>query len=178
MGGYRSVTFNLVPRHRHNGVCVASLTSMRVLVLLLLAANCFAACLPITEAPNKLGSTLCITGKVLSVQRSPSGSAWFLNFCEDYTTCPFSAVVFTKDLRDVGDVRMLAGRTIEIHGTLKQYKGKPEIIIRDARQLKGEAAKLPPIPKDFDVQKKGRFRAGQGSAKTQHSASSLDPEKR
>ena len=152
---------------------------MRILALLLLSTACsFAACLPITEAPQKLGSTLCIAGKVLSVERSPSGSVWFLNFCEDYAQCPFSAVVFTKDLRDVGDVRMLAGRTVEVHGTLKQYKGKPEIIIRDARQLKGEAAKLPPVPKDFDVQKKGRFRAGQGSTKTQHSTTSLDAEKR
>ncbi len=150
---------------------------MRILVLLLASANCFAACLPITEAPNKLGSTLCITGKVLSVERSPTGAVWFLNFCEDYTQCPFSAVVFTRDLRDVGDVRMLAGRTVEVHGTIKQYKGKPESIIRDARQLKGEAAKLPPVPKDFDVQKKGRYRASQGSAKTQHSTT-LDAEKR
>jgi DNA/RNA endonuclease YhcR with UshA esterase domain len=150
---------------------------MRPLAFLLFASTAFAACLPITEAPNKLGSTLCITGKVLNVERSPSGSAWFLNFCEDYAKCPFSAVVFTKDLRDVGDVRMLAGRTIEVHGTLKLYKGVPEIIIRDARQLKGEAAKLPPVPKDFDVQKKGRYRASQGSAKTQHSTS-LDAEKR
>ncbi len=149
-----------------------------MLVLLLLSTGCFGACLPISEAPQKLGSTLCITGKVLSVERSPSGSAWFLNFCEDYRKCPFSAVVFTKDLRDVGDVRMLAGRTVEVHGKVLLYKGVPEIIIRDARQLKGEAAKLPPLPKDFDVQKKGRFRAGQGSVKSQHSTSSLDAEKR
>lgn len=149
---------------------------MRALVLLLLAGNCFAACLPIREAPDKLGSTLCITGKVLSVQRSPSGAAWFLNFCEDYRTCPFSAVVFTRDLRDVGDIRMLAGRTIEVHGKLQLYKGVPEIIIRDARQLKGEAAKLPPLPKDFDVQKKGRYSPGQ--TRTKSHSSSTDVERR
>jgi hypothetical protein len=135
---------------------------MRLLALLLLATNGLATCLPITEAPNKLGSTVCITGKVLAVQQSPSGAAWFLNFCEDYTKCPFSAVVFTKDLRDVGDVRMLAGKTIEVNGRVLEYKGVPEIIIRDARQLKGEAAKLPPLPKNFDVQNKGRYRAGKG----------------
>ncbi len=148
---------------------------MRTLAFLLLAAHCLGACLPISEAPTKLGSTVCITGKVLSVQRSPSGAAWFLNFCEDYTRCPFSAVVFTRDLRDVGDVRMLAGRTVEVHGKLRLYKGVPEIIIRDARQLKGEAAKLPPIPKEFDVEKKGRYRAGQ--AKTKSSTSTTDIEK-
>ncbi|HVP41820.1 MAG TPA: hypothetical protein VMS96_00210 [Terriglobales bacterium] len=141
-----------------------------------MATNCLGACLPISEAPNKLGSTVCITGKVVTVQRSPSGAAWFLNFCEDHTRCAFSAVVFTRDLRDVGDIRMLAGRTVEVHGALRQYKGVPEIVIRDARQLKGEAAKLPPLPKEFDVEKKGRYRAGQ--TKTKHSTSSTDVEKR
>ncbi len=149
---------------------------MRTFALLLLATHCLGACLPISEAPKKLGSTLCITGKVLSVKQSPSGAAWFLDFCEDYSQCPFSAVVFTRDLRDVGDVRMLAGRTVEVHGKLRLYKGVPEIIIRDARQLKGEAAKLPPVPKEFDVEKKGRYRAGQG--KTKHSTSTTDVEKR
>ena len=151
---------------------------MRALALLLLAANCAAACLPISEAPNKLGSTLCITGKVLSVERSPTGAVWFLNFCEDHRDCPFSAVVFTKDLRDVGDVRQLAGRTIEVHGKVKLYKGVPEIIIRDARQLKGEAAKLPHLPKEFDVQKKGRFSASQGKPKADPSPSRTDAEQR
>ncbi len=121
--------------------------------------------MPFTEAPKKLGSTVCVTGKVLSVKQSDSGAAWFLNFCEDYKTCPFSAVVFTRDLRDVGDVRMLEGRTIEIHGRVLEYKGVPEIIIRDARQLKGEAAKLPKVPKEFDVSRKGRYSAGRMSTK-------------
>ena len=148
---------------------------MRSLALLLLATNCTAACLPITEAPKKLGSTVCITGKVLQVKRSDSGAAWFLNFCEDYKTCPFSAVVFTKDLRDVGDVRMLQGKAIEVNGKVLEYQGVPEIIIRDARQLKGESAKLPPIPKDFDVEKKGRYRAGQTRSKgTQTTVSDVE----
>lgn len=150
---------------------------MRCLSLLLFASQCFAACLPVTDAPNKLGSTVCITGKVLSVQQSPSGAAWFLNFCEQREGCPFSAVVFTKDLRDVGDIRLLAGRTIEVNGLVKEYKGVPEIIIRDARQFKGEAAKIPPLPKDFDVQKKGRYGATRGKVHPQGSSPS-DVEKR
>ncbi len=27
----------------------------------------------------------------------------------------------------------------------------------DARQLKGEAAKIPPVPKEYDVERKGKF---------------------
>ena len=62
---------------------------MRPLAILLLAGTATAACLPITEAPKKLGATVCITGKVLSVKQSPTGSAWFINFCDDYATCPY-----------------------------------------------------------------------------------------
>jgi len=151
---------------------------MRTLAILLFATNCVAACLPFQEAPKKLGSTVCITGQVLSVNRSPSGTAWFLNFCEDYKTCPFSAVVFARDLRDVGDVRMLEGKTIEVQGKVQLYQGVPEIIIRDARQLKGEATRLPPIPKGFDVEKKGRFSAGHAKSKSTRTTSSTDVQQR
>ncbi|MBZ5646672.1 MAG: hypothetical protein LAN37_05545 [Acidobacteriia bacterium] len=149
---------------------------MRLALILLITSLGNAACLPFTEAPKKLGSTVCITGKVLSVKQSPSGAAWFLNFCEERRNCPFAAVVFTRDLRDVGDVRMLAGRTIEVHGRVLEYKGVPEIIIRDARQLKGEAAKLPPVPKEFDVSRKGRYSPGQ--TRTKRSTTSTDIEQR
>ncbi len=131
-----------------------------------------------SEAPNKLGSTVCITAKVLSVTQSPSGAAWFINFCEDYTQCPFSAVVFARDLRDVGDVRMLAGRTIQVHGKLVLYKGVPEIVIHDARQLKGEAAKLPPVPKEFDAARKGHYSAGQSRVKSKPQNQASDVEKK
>ncbi|HET7205917.1 MAG TPA: hypothetical protein VFI95_04980 [Terriglobales bacterium] len=124
-------------------------------------ATCFASadCIPFTDAPRHIGASKCISGKVLKVTRLSSG-ATFLNFCDDYRTCPFQAVVFRGDLRHVGDVRQLEGRVIEIQGDIKEYDGRPEIILRDVRQLRGEAAKIPPLPKDYDVEKKGRFSAG------------------
>ena len=32
----------------------------------------------------------------------------FFDFCEDYRTCPFTVVVFSSDLKQVGDVRRIA----------------------------------------------------------------------
>jgi hypothetical protein len=121
-----------------------------------------ADCLPFQSAPTHVGSTKCVTGKVLRVTRTSQGTT-FLNFCENYRTCPFQVVVFRGDLKNLGDVRQLEGRVIEIHGDIKMYDGHPEIVLRRPRQLHGDAAKIPPLPKDFDVEKKGRYSAGKFS---------------
>ncbi|MGE0406275.1 MAG: hypothetical protein AB7O65_08250 [Candidatus Korobacteraceae bacterium] len=126
-------------------------------------------CIDFKEAPRHLGSTRCVTGEVVAVNQGDSGT-FFVNFCQDWRSCPFSAVVFPGDLRDVGDVRELDGKKIEIHGQIQEYQGRPEIILKNIRQLRGEAAKIPPIPKDFDAQRRGRFSAG--SIRTQRSGSS------
>ena len=144
-----------------------------LLPILLFSASLAAKCLPLEEALKHVGDTACVAGKVRTVTQSPNG-AWFLNFCEDYRTCPFSVVVFSRDLRDVGDVRTLAGKQIEIHGKIREYQGHGEIILRDRRQLRGEAAKLPPVPKDYDAARRGSYGA---SAKTQSSKSSHKPAK-
>ncbi len=116
-------------------------------------------CLPIGEARLNIGKYKCVTGKVLKVSRTDSGTH-FLNFCEDYRACPFQVVVFRGDLKHVGDVRQLQGRVIEIHGDIKTYDGRPEIVLKQANQLTGDTAHIPPLPKAYDVERKGRFSAG------------------
>jgi hypothetical protein len=130
----------------------------------LLSTAASAACLPIAQAPAKIGADACVTGTVLKVVESEKGGAWFLDFCEDYRKCPFTVVVFTRDLKDVGDVRRLVGKTIEIWGHIQSYGGRAEIILRNARQLRGEAAKLPPLPKDYDVGRRGGYSSTAPSA--------------
>ena len=84
----------------------------------------------------------------------------FLDFCEDQAACPFTVVVFSHDLKDVGDVRRLAGRTIEIVGNVKLYEGRPEIILSRISQIRGGAAMIPPLPKNYDVENRGHYSAG------------------
>lgn len=115
-----------------------------------------AKCIPYTEADNRIGGQACVTGKVVKVAQSNSGT-FFLNFCEKYQGCPFTVVVFPSSLKDVGDVRALEGKTIEIFGKITSWRGHAEIVLKDARQLKGESAKLPPVPKEYDVERKGKF---------------------
>jgi DNA/RNA endonuclease YhcR with UshA esterase domain len=138
----------------------------RCFALLALISSASAECIPFAEAQKKVGETVCVTGKVLKVSTSARSGTQFLNFCDDYKTCPFTVVVFARDLRDVGDVRPLEGQTIEIHGKVKLYKGQAEIILSDSRQLRGEAAKLPALPKNYDVENQGKYSAGQFKSPT------------
>jgi hypothetical protein len=118
-----------------------------------------ADCISIQEASQYVGETRCVTGKVVRVKVGVNG-VHFLDFCEDQLACPFTVVIFGHDLKDVGDVRRLAGRTIEIHGALKVYDGHPEMILNRIGQIKGGVAMIPPLPKAYDVENRGHFSAG------------------
>lgn len=145
---------------RANPISSRSLRALcRLLWFCLLSKLAIAACVPFAQAPGKIGADACVTGTVVKVEESEKGGAWFLDFCADYRTCPFTVVVFTRDLKDVGDVRQLQGKTIEVWGRIQSYGGRAEIILRNARQLHGEAAKLPPLPKDYDVTRRGHYSA-------------------
>lgn len=130
-----------------------------LLNVLLVRPATAADCLPIQEAAKHIGETKCVTGKVLKVKVGNKG-VHFLDFCEDQMACPFTVVVFANDLKDVGDVRLFSGRTIEIRGALKMYDGRPEIILNRIGQVEGGAAMIPPLPKNYDVENRGRFSAG------------------
>lgn len=116
-------------------------------------------CIPLQAAAQHIDETKCVTGKVVRVKVGPSG-IHFLDFCEDQMACPFTVVIFSHDLKDVGDVRRLEGRTIEIRGRLKLYDGRPEIILNRIGQIEGGAAMIPPLPKSYDVENRGHYSAG------------------
>jgi hypothetical protein len=133
--------------------------------LTLISIICFAClcshasdCIPFQEAGHHVGENQCITGKVMRVKASKG--VHFLDFCEEQMACPFTVVVFSHDLKDVGDVRRLAGHTIEIHGPVKLYQGRAEIILSRVSQVSGGVALLPPLPKDYDVENRGHYSAG------------------
>lgn len=123
----------------------------------------FAGCIPFAQAQKHIGETQCVSGKVLRVEAGSQGTH-FLRFCEDAASCSFSVVVFSDDLKNVGDVGQLAGKTIEIRGEVKDYDGSAEIILQKAAQLKGDALRMTPLPKAFDVEERGHFSAGQSRA--------------
>ncbi len=123
------------------------------------AVQVSAECVPFSDAHQHVGKTQCISGTVFHVKEGSKGVT-FLDFCEDYRTCPFTVVVFPGDLKYVGDVRQLKGRSIEIKGTVQDYDGRAEIILRRPQQLGKNAALVPPLPKGYDVERRGRYSPG------------------
>jgi len=121
-------------------------------------------CVSFAEAGKHVGSTQCVSGTVLRVENGGNG-ATFLNFCndkdKDAKACPFTVVVFPGDLKKMGDLRQLEGRQVEIKGTIQDYDGRAEIVLRRSQQL-GQAAFLvhPEVPTGYDVERAGHNRAG------------------
>src|ERR1700734_1918754 len=130
-----------------------------LVVLLCVIAATASDCLSIQTANQHVGETKCVMGKVLRVKVGAKG-VHFVDFCEDQMACPFTVVVFPHDLKDVGDVRRLAGKVIEIRGPVKLYDGRAEIILNRVSQLTGGSTLIPPLPKNYDVEKQGHYSAG------------------
>ena len=147
------------PASRSTRVWIEALVAFPILLTLLALPSQASDCIPIHKAGQYIGETKCVTGKVLRVKVG-QGGVHFLDFCEDQAACPFTVVVFSHDLKDVGDVRRLVGRTIEVRGSVKAYDGRPEIILRRIGQIEGGAAMIPPLPKNYDVENRGHFSAG------------------
>jgi hypothetical protein len=154
-----------------HSICLRSLWRASLLAsAAFIASDALASdCVPFAEARHHLGKTQCITGTVMHVKEGNNGVT-FLDFCENYETCPFTVVVFPGDLRRIGDVRQLSGRAVEIKGTVEEYDGRAEIILRHPQQLgdgaslliplSKDAALAPTLPRDYDVERRGHGSAG------------------
>jgi hypothetical protein len=136
----------------------------RLCALLVFSLSSVAECIPFDQARNHIGETQCVSGRVVRVETGDRG-VHYLDFCEDYRLCTFSVVVFSHDLKNIGDVRQLAGKTIEIRGEVKEYDDRAEIILDNRKQLGDGATAVPPLPKNFDVEERGHFSAGQFRSK-------------
>lgn len=78
------------------------------------------------------------------------------------TACAvFSVIVFSHDPKNIGDVRQLTGKLVEIRGEVKEYEDRAEIVLESSKQLGGDSTRLPPMPKSFDVEQRGHFSPGQ-----------------
>ena len=139
----------------------SAVQSHLLLIALLFSSASFASdkCIHFREAREHIGAMKCVQGKVLHVKEGEHG-ATFLDFCEDYRACTFTVVVFARDLKHIGDVRYLSGKDVSIHGKIQEYDGRAEIVLNRYQQLRGETAQIPPLPKDYDVEKRGRYSAG------------------
>ena len=91
--------------------------------------------IPVDKADAYIGQTVTVEGVVSGVYTARSGSATFIDMGGPYPINSFAGVVFAGDAALVGDVSSLDGKTVDLTGTIENYRGKPEIILRTASQI-------------------------------------------
>ena len=91
-------------------------------------------CFSYTKAAQHIGEYGCVRGKVDHIYVSKKGNA-FLDFCKDYRTCPFSAVIFKSQLKSFPKIKTYEGKIVSISGLIKVYQGRAEIVIDKPSQI-------------------------------------------
>ena len=108
-----------------------------LLIFLLVPLVCWAQSLHIkdSEATAHVGQQVVVEGAVAAVFTSRSGNT-FLNFGAPYPNQDFSAVIFAENSSSFRNVEQLQGKRVAVSGVVRLYRGKPEIILRSAHQLR------------------------------------------
>jgi DNA/RNA endonuclease YhcR with UshA esterase domain len=111
-------------------------TSFIALLFALVAAPALAETIPATEAKNHVDKDATVEGVVSEVHHAASGRAIFIEIGGHYPSNPFSAVVFKDRFNKFPTVDSLAGKTVDVTGRIKEYRGRAEIVLDDPEQLK------------------------------------------
>ncbi len=87
------------------------------------------------NAADYYGEYVAVEGTVVATYNS--GKACFLNFHQDYRR-HFSAVIFESSfsLFPLNPERFYQGKKVCVFGYIKEYTGKPEIILNKPEQIK------------------------------------------
>lgn len=97
------------------------------------------------EAKEHAGANAVVTGKVAEVNKG-SGLVR-LNFDEPFPKQTFTAIVFSHNTNQFGNLEGLKDKTIEVSGRITLYHGRPEIQLQKTNQLRvveGSAATTTP----------------------------------
>lgn len=86
------------------------------------------------DAINHIGENATIEGVVFDVYKTSSGME-FIDFCKNYKTCPFTAVIFSSDTQKFKNLDEFKNCKVDISGNIKSYNGKAEIIINNPSQI-------------------------------------------
>jgi DNA/RNA endonuclease YhcR with UshA esterase domain len=84
------------------------------------------------EAKDYIGKTLQVKGKVAGIFISDKGNV-FINFDEKSPNQTFTVAVFAGKNVDIS--KIAEGCTLTVSGEIKEYKGKPEIVVDSNEQI-------------------------------------------
>lgn len=88
------------------------------------------------QAGNYLGEEAIIEGKVAGTYRSKTNTI-FLNFEKPYPNQCFTGVIFSSDQYKFvqNPEKYYSQKTVRVRGEIKEYEGKPEIILKYPSQI-------------------------------------------
>ena len=104
--------------------------------LVLAAAPALAQTIKPEETKAHVGQTVTVEGAVSAVHHARSGRATFIDLGGRYPNNAFTAVILARDASKFPDVDALDGKTVDITGAVRLYRGKPEIVLSDPAQIK------------------------------------------
>ena len=104
-------------------------------------------CTPASSASDLIGKHGCVAGRVFRVTTRKSGNT-HLHLCPSRSKCSFQAVAHARDRRKVGDLTYLRGKLIAVVGDVVDYRGHPEIVVKDIEQIRVAASDPSP---EFDA---------------------------
>ncbi len=87
------------------------------------------------QAKKYIGEKVIIEGIVAEIFYSQKGNI-FLNFVKPYPNQCFTAVIFKKDKEKLEkSIKNAYYKKVRILGTIKEYKGKPEVVLTNKSQI-------------------------------------------
>jgi DNA/RNA endonuclease YhcR with UshA esterase domain len=113
-------------------------TLILVLTFVLTAAPALAQTLRPADARAHVGETVTVEGTVDEVHTARRSGVTFLDMGGRYPNEAFMAVIFAEDAGKFPNVHALEGKTVDISGPVRLYRGTPEIILKDAAQVKAK----------------------------------------
>lgn len=103
------------------------------LLLLFVSSHSFAQeVIASKDAKDNIGKTAQVKGKVASIFASKNGNT-YINFDEKSPNQTFTVALFKDSQVDISSIT--EGCILTISGEIKDYKGKPEIILTKAEQI-------------------------------------------
>ena len=84
------------------------------------------------DAKDNIGKTLYVKGKVASIHTSSKGNV-FINFDDKSPDQTFTVAIFSQSNIDIS--KIIEGCILTVFGEIKEYKGKPEIVLEKNDQI-------------------------------------------
>src|SRR5579863_6686297 len=91
----------------------------------------------LADAKGHVGQTVTIEGPVGNVFTARTGMT-FIDIGGRYPDNMFAAVIFADDSGKFPDIKTLDGKVVDVTGAVSLYRGKPEIILKSADQVKAK----------------------------------------